>query len=231
MADASSAEQSRQQNIAHMGEELGELYSALWQQLTWLHRKWGDYVALFGTKPERIEILNSAAPDFFGNVQTALWEDALLHLARITDSPRSAGKPNLSFRRLPDLIERPEVKQSVEILLEQALQATDFARDWRNRRIAHRDLALALQRPTEPLLPASREGVNSALQALDQVLNAIAQAYLDTTTMFKFAQDPIGGGSISMLHYLRAGVRAEKERRARIRSANFSKTDIDREPI
>lgn len=231
MADTSSSEQSRRHNIAHMGEELGELYSALWQQLTWLHRKWGDYVALFGTKPERIEILNKAAPDFFGNVQTALWEDALLHLARITDSPRSAGKRNLSFRGLPDLIERQEVKQSAEHLLEQALLATDFARDWRNRRIAHRDLSLALERSTEPLMPASRTSVNEALHALDEVLNTIAQAYIDTTTMFKFAQDPIAGGSISMLHYLRAGLREEEERRARILSGNFSEKDIDKEPI
>lgn len=214
-----------------MGEDLGELYTALWQQLTWLHRKWGDYVALFGTKPERIEILNNCAPDFFGNVQTALWEDALLHLARITDSPRTAGKPNLTFRRLPESIVREQLRQQVLGLLELALQATDFARDWRNRRIAHRDLSLALEQPTEPLMPASRASVNAALKSLDSVLNAIAQAYLETTTVFEFAQDPVAGGATSMLHYLRAGHTAEKERRERIRSGKFSKSDMDQDPV
>ena len=214
-----------------MGEELGELYTALWQQLTWLHRKWGDYVALFGTKPERLEVLNSVAPDFFGTVQTALWEDALLHLARITDSPRSAGKPNLTFRRLPESIDREPLRLQVQELLDAALVATDFARDWRNRRIAHRDLSLALARPTEPLKTASRAGVNEALTSLNSVLNAISQSYLDSTTMFEFAQDPVPGGATSMLYYLRAGHKAEQERRERIRTGAFIPSDMDRDPV
>jgi hypothetical protein len=230
-SNVNTAAQIKEHNIAKMGNELGELYSVLWQQLNWLHRKWGDYVALFGTTPDRLKILNSAASDFFGTVQTSLWEDALLHLARITDSPKSAGKPNLTFRRLPELIERNDTRMSVEALLENSLDLTDFARDWRNRRIAHRDLSLALERPTEPLKAASRSSVNEALAALGKVLNCISLAYLDSTTMFEFAQEPTAGGSLSMLHYLRAGLTAEEARRQRIRSGTSSPEDFKRENI
>lgn len=229
--NVNTAAQIKEHNITKIGKELGELYSALWQQLNWLHRKWGDYVALFGTKPDRLTIFNRAASDFFGTVQTSLWEDALLHLARITDSPKSAGKPNLTFRRLPELIEREDVRNSVETLLRTSLDLTDFARDWRNKRIAHRDLSLALERPTEPLKPASRSSVNEALTALGEVLNCVSLAYLGSTTMFEFVQEPTAGGSLSMLHYLRAGLNAEEARRQRIRSGTHSPEDLKRESI
>jgi hypothetical protein len=230
-SNVNTAAQIREQNIAKMGIELGELYTALWQQLNWLHRKWGDYVALFGTKPERIDLLNRAASDFFGTVQTSLWEDALLHLARITDSPKSAGKANLTFRRLPELIEREEVRAKVNGLLSASMDLTDFARDWRNRRIAHRDLSLALERPTEPLKSASRSSVNEALNALGEILNCISSAYLDSTTMFEFLQEPTAGGSMSMLYYLRAGLKSEEAKRKRIREGSQLPEDLNRESL
>ena len=54
--------------------------------------KWNDFVELFGTKETRIDLLNGSAPRFFRIVQNVLWEETLLHLARLTDSPDSVGK-------------------------------------------------------------------------------------------------------------------------------------------
>jgi hypothetical protein len=230
-SNINTAEQILENNISKMGLELGELYSALWQQLNWLHSKWGDYVALFGTKPERIDLLNRVASDFFGTVQTSLWEDVLIHIARITDSPFSAGKPNLTFRRLPELIEREETRAKVNELLNTVLLCTDFARDWRNRRIAHRDLSLALERPTEPLKAASRLSVNEALAALGEVLNCISSVYLDSTTMFDLSEDLTNSDSLSMLYYLNAGLKAEEARRKRIREGAPLPEDLMRESL
>ena len=50
-----------------------------------------------------------------------------------------------------------------------ALVATEFCRDWRNRHIAHRDLQLALKQGAEPLKPASRSKVREALEALKRL--------------------------------------------------------------
>ena len=55
------------------GQALGEQYSALWQEVAWLHAKWGEYVELFGTKSSRVDLLNEAAPYFFGQLQYTLW--------------------------------------------------------------------------------------------------------------------------------------------------------------
>lgn len=192
-----------------MGEELGEVYTALWQQVTWLYSKWGEYVALFGTNQDRIEILNATAPAFFKTVQNSLWEDILIHIARITDSSKSAGKENLSVHRLPTLISEDR-RETVEELLSSVRETSAFARDWRNRRIAHRDLKLALNHEAKPLKAASRAHVQSALGALSAVLNHLSNSYLGSTTMFEFASEPSAGGALSMLHYLRAGKESEQ---------------------
>ena len=52
-----TAEEAKKANIEKMGEPLGTLFSALWQEVAALHFHWKEYVELFGTKPERIALL------------------------------------------------------------------------------------------------------------------------------------------------------------------------------
>lgn len=99
-----TAAETQSDNIAAMGEEVGKIYSALWQEVALIHNRWGQYVALYGTSPSRIALLNKAAPSFFRTVQDSLWESMLLHLARLSDPPKSVGKENLSVRRLTQAV-------------------------------------------------------------------------------------------------------------------------------
>jgi hypothetical protein len=222
-----TAEQAREQHKIAMGSELGDLYSALWQQLVLLHIKWGEYVALFGTNPERLELLNQAGPSFFRTVQDCLWRDVLIHLARITDPPRSAGKDNLTITRLPPLMEHGDLENQIR----RAVESTAFARDWRNRHIAHHDLLLSLDLPTEPLATASRNHVDSALAAIGEVLNFLSLYYLQSTTIFEFAAKPAAGGATSMLHYLRAGIEGECARRERVKNGTHDAKDLERRSL
>ncbi len=208
-----TADESLAENIEKMGEELGEVYSALWQQLAWLCRKWGHYVELFGTNAERIALLNDTAPKFFRTVQDSLLEDVFLNIARLSDPPKSAGKENLSFKRLSSLLTVAVLRDEVDGKMLALVVATDFARDWRHRKLAHGDLALALSRATTPLAHASRAHVKQALEAMGQVLNAISLHFLESTTMFDFAREPEAGGAGSLLHYLMAGKKAEQQQR------------------
>ena len=186
---------------------------------------------MYGTNAERIELLNSTAPAFFRTVQDCLWEDTLLHLARITDLSRTGGKDNLTIRRISSMVPNPEHRAKVAELIEKAINATTFARDWRNRRIAHRDLMLALDRRTEPLAAASRAHVKGALAALGDVLNFLSNRYLQSTTMFEFAAEPSAGGGSSMLFYLLVGREAELQRRERLKNGTFTKQDLDHRSI
>lgn len=224
-----TAAESRTANIAKMGEEVGAVYSALWQEVAWIHRKWADYVALFGTKPERLEFLNQAAPSFFRYVQDSIWEDVILHLARLTDPPKSAGKKNLSIKRLSEAVQHGPIGAQIQALVAVVHEKTEFARDWRNRKLANRDLDLALGLQVEPLAAASRLAVKDALSAMAVVLNAVALHYLDSTTMFEMGFD--GADAVGLLYVIRDGLRYEEERKARFRRGEAGVEGLRPDPI
>jgi hypothetical protein len=200
-----------------MGEPMGALYSALWQSVATIHFYWKEYVELFGTKPERIDLLNRAAPAFFRMLQDELWENSLLHLARLTDPANSPGRlapANLTIQALPLLITDPKLKETVSKLVAEAVKQTEFCRDWRNRHIAHRDLKLALEQPTEPLAEGSRAQVKVALNALTDILNAIEGHYFQSETRFDLGARI--GGATSLLYVLYDGLRAQEAREKRL---------------
>lgn len=222
-----TSEEAYQRNIDAMGQNVGSIYSQLWQELVWLYRTWAEYVTLFGTKESRVMLLNSAAPAFTRIVQDSLWDGIILHIARLTDPPKSMGKRNLSVRALEEAVADNALKVKVSSAVEKALDASDFCRAWRNRHLAHRDLHLALRTGGEPLKPASRLKVKEALGALSDVLNVLSRHYFDSTTLFD-VDVRIGGGpggAMSLLYYIDMGVEAERLRQGRLESGNFDPTD------
>lgn len=222
MSTTRTPDQVKAEYIRVMGDQLGPLYAELWQEVAGLHMKWAEFVTLFGTKPSRIELLNKIAPEFFSIVQNALWENALLHIARLTDPQKSRGKQNLSILRMIELIDHPETKATAGDLANKALAATTFCRDWRNRRIAHRDLDLALANGAVPLELASRKKIRDGLKALAAVLNAVESHYAGSTTYFEFKSN----SALSLLYVLDDGLAADKERWERRKSENFVTSDL-----
>ena len=223
MSGHRTAEEVKRHHIEVMGDDLGSLYHAVWNELAWLYSKWGEYVELFGTKPSRIDLVNRAAGHFFRIVQDSLWEDALLHIARLTDPPKSVGKENLTIRKLPQLIVQEPLKTKVSELIDVAVEKAEFCRDWRNRHIAHKDLKLALSSGAEPLKPASRAKVKEALSSISDVLNALSNHYMDSTTMFEGVGN--GGGAVSLLYVIDDGLRAEEERNERRKAGDYRAAD------
>jgi hypothetical protein len=223
-----TADEAENRYTEKMGAALGTQFYALWKEVVWLHWNWGEFVELFGSKPTRIELLNEAAPAFFRVIQDALWELTVLHIARLTDTPKSRGRPNLTIRNLPDLVDDAAAKHAVAALIDTAVSKASFCRDWRNRHLAHRDLDLALNnRAAAPLEFASRERVKEALAAIAKVLNYLDGHYMDSETYF-------GGGpgirnGVSLLHVLDAGLRAERGRAERLERGEFTEEDFPRD--
>jgi hypothetical protein len=221
-----TAVEAKADNIVEMGEPLGELYSALWQAVATVHVYWKEYVELFGSKPERIDLLNRAAPAFFHMLQEELWELALLRISRLTDPAKTgrAGRLNLTIQALPGLISDATLKAQVTKLVEDAVIETAFYRDWRNRRIAHSDLKLALEQPTTPLAAASRLQVKTALQALTAVLNALAGHYFQSEIRFDVGARI--SGAVALLYVLNDGVKVREARQRRLEEGKPTEDDF-----
>ncbi|MEA5114769.1 MAG: hypothetical protein VB050_12160 [Geobacteraceae bacterium] len=224
MSRERTAEEVKQHHFESMGDELGGLYHALWNELAWLHSKWKEYVDLFGTKPSRIELINKAAGHFFRIAQDSLWEGTILHIARLTDPPKSAGKENLTIRKLPNLIKDEKTKDNVSRLVEVAVENASFCRDWRNRHIAHKDFNLAVETGADPLMAASRAKIKLVLDSLSDVLDGVSLFNLDSSTCFDVIT--AGDGAVSLLYVLDDGLRADEERMKRIRESKHFPEDF-----
>lgn len=207
-----TAEERREAYCAAMGEELGSVFSKLWDEVVRLHIYWEQFVELFGGTPGRIEIANRTAPRFFVLVQRLLWNEALISISRLTAPLKSRGKENLTVRLLPQLIQDPELRSEVEDVVINLIETADFANKWRNRHLAHRDLLLALDQPTEPLPTATRGAIEECLAGLADVMNAAELPYMNGTTAYSHSVS--SGGARELLYWLRDGLRRDEDRRA-----------------
>ncbi len=227
MPEQPHADEVEQEYVAALGPHLGELFYHLRNDTIWLNLKWQEFTILFGSSPSRVDLLNRAAPAFFRIVQDALWEDALLHIARLTDPPRSAGKDNLTLTRLPELV-TPEIRPRVDAQLGAVLDLVEFARDWRRRHIAHRDLALALVKNARRLSPASHRQARQAIEAINALLNTIDAHYRRSETCYSGGLNT--GNAEDLLYVLRDGLEAEEERLKRLEAGEPLAEDLAPRP-
>lgn len=219
----------QKQHLDALGPELGPVYHALYNDCAWLHVKWRHYVEIYGTKSKRIDLLNRAAGVFFRITQDALWDDTLVNLCRLTD-PASTWvarqpRPNLSLWQLPSMISDDTLGAEIKRLVELADAATAFARDWRNRRIAHRDLALTIKEGAQPIATASRNDVDNALHAVSRVLERIHDFYFNSAG-FRLERITETVASDAVLYVIRDGLEAEERRRKRIREREVEPEDL-----
>lgn len=224
MPTSRSNEEVEEEYRQLMGPDLGPLFHALYVELTWTHWRWKQYRELFASGESRIELLNSSAPLFFAIVQTVLFEDTLLSIGRLTGPHSSKGKPNLSIERLPPLIPDEELRRTVLQLVASTKDSAVFAKDWRDRHLAHRDLGLVLGSATRPLETATREGVEASLQSLRELMNVIQVAYTQGEVGYELHADV--QGAEALLYVIRDGLRLEAERQQRWERGEFHPDDL-----
>jgi hypothetical protein len=203
-----SAEQVEQRYLRQMGEALGTVYYRLYGQCVWLHMKWREYALLFTEGEDTIDLLNKSAPGFFHVVQETLFRDVLLHMCRLTDPPTTgrSARANLTLLMLPALVS-DDLRTTLNRSIEDVKRKTEFARDWRNRRIGHTDLLLALNQSTHPLPPADHRVVTSAVAAISQALNTVEGHYSEGGPVGYEVASTLGGAD-SLLSILKRGLLA-----------------------
>jgi hypothetical protein len=113
-------------------------------------------------------------------------------------------------------------------LVNEAIDSAAFARDWKNRRLAHHDLLLALGGFAEPLAPASRLAVKETLAALHAVLRQINAHYFDSDLQQEVVTSLAGADHL--LSVLHDGVAAHRARMWRIESGKYRPEDLQPPP-
>jgi hypothetical protein len=211
-------EEIRAEKRQAMGKKLGELHYHLANELHDLWWFWKDLLELFGKDQKRIDLLNEAAGGFFGRLEREMWLATLLHLSRMTDREQVAGKDTLSVRALPSLIDDEGLRREVEAAIELAKERTQFARDWRNRQIAHTERPPLDDTPANSLPIANRPLVEAALAALGNVLNLVETRFSGIPMSYG-SGGQFGRGVRHLVHYLELGLASERETVAANRSA------------
>ena len=215
------------QHIAAMGEPLGRVYNALFNEVSIVHVTWRLYRQLYAQSAARVDLLNDTAGYFFATLQGILVDHVVLHIGRLTDRETVAGRDNLTIQRLP-LLAPDVIRVDIGTLVANALTACEPVRLWRNRRLAHADLDVALFDATLPGL--SRSDIETMLASLRAVMNRLAGHYWQTETRYEIAITPFGDAD-SLVFYLVKGLRVEKERQQRLEEGKALPEDLQSEEL
>jgi len=193
---------------------------ALWGELHYevanLHCRWIIYRQLYGTSPERIDVLNRADRTFFAVVQDVLLQDVQISLSNLGDPAESQsrnGPPrtNLTLKALEKQL-NAEGESAVAGELNQLIKAFDNSckkiRRRRNKWIAHFDRETMLNRRVVPLENSSRAEVECALSKLREAMNCVEDHYTGEKTSYDLTVMGTDGGAL--LDVLSKGLRYEE---------------------
>lgn len=159
-------------------QEIREKYKSLRNDVCHLHRKWGIFRQLFVSGENVVELLNCVAPGFFSVCKDLLADDVLLSISRLTDPKQSFKSDNLSLEKLICSIDPRKYADLVgelERLFTVTRDKCAFAREQRNKRIAHTDLSTKLD--AIPLSSPTTTNVEAALEAIRAIMNTIEKHF------------------------------------------------------
>ena len=211
-------------------EKLGEKFGAIFYGVSydWANGlvRLKEYRALFGD-PTHIEFLNTISGRFMWDVQQVFWRDLLLHITRLTDPVASGKKETITVLGLPDFCKDQKLRARVQSFADTAANNAQLARDWRNRRISHSDLNLAIDPDAESLAPATLASVQSVLDAVHAALDAISSALMDVHISNRVTtSEPLATAFLTYAQQLVTAVRYVDSLIDPAGSAPFNSTDV-----
>lgn len=230
MAGHQSEGEVKQEHLDVFGSELGPLYHELYKEVTWLHAKWLEYRKLYAKSEERIELLNQTAAFFFQVVHNTLWENVLLHIARLTDPPIQGKNENLTLLRLPDAVDAVDdqaLADDLRVLATEIESRSRFARGLRNKRLAHIDFPLAIDAKVTSLPSASRRDVEDVLASFRQIMNRLHVAFFQSEVGFEHFITHEGADTL--VYHLAVAARFDERQRERFQQGKHLPEDL--EPI
>jgi len=206
-----TAEEVKATHVRVLGAELGGIYNALYNEAVWLHLQWQQYRKLF-VENEHLDVLNEAAGALFFIIQQTLADNTILSISRLTGLPKT-GQANLTVRLLPKMIRDPGVARAVEEQITLGEPSWHAAKKWRDKHLAHLDLAVALGHGATPLPPVTRTIIEDALRAIRNVLNRIEKASFRSEVFYE-VREPLDADAL--VGVIRLGLKFDADRHRRL---------------
>ena len=197
----------------------------------WLRTQFSLFKSLFGTKKERIDLMNDASPVFFAQIQKALLATVITGVFRVAGSQVSGrgknARKNLVLFSLLDLETYGDWpgRDKYETDTIKVKHALEPLKEMRNQSIAHRDLEIARNERVAKN-PKFAE-IHKAIEAMGAAIQ-VAQAEIRNTT---YVLEPIGPveDELHVLDLIRIGIEiSEKENEAEIAEAKRGNHDYKR---
>lgn len=161
-----------------MPPTLLEIPTALHPHVLQAHVRWSQFLSLFTQSDQQMLLLGQVAPTFFRLIQDALRDDAFIALSRLTDKSQTMGKGNLSLITLVEAAEATGDKPlaaNLRSLMSQLLTKVAAIRAWRDKWLAHTDLAEALATAPLPSVKVQRGDIDDAFALTRQIISLVAQ--------------------------------------------------------
>ena len=226
MGRSRTAEEVERDHLEAFGPRLGPLYHALYNEVAWIHAKWIQYRKLYAKSEKRTHLLKDTAPFFFRVFRDVLIDDVLLHLTRLTDQPSFGASKNLTLLRLPNAVKDCELRRQIRHQVEDAKSRTKKVRKWRNKRLAHRDLRLALRDPkVDPLPVVTIDNIEKALNSVRETLNLVSRKYTGGVTAFEHFV--VNGDVDALVSYLSLGYRTDEDMKERHLSGHSKSEEVN----
>lgn len=199
-----------------MPASIAEVYDKLRSEVTWLHGRWICYRQLFAHSQKRIDLLNETASTFFFVLQDVLLDEVQVTLSKLTDPAKSGKHENLSLNQLQARLDT-NADQALAATCSGILNKLDPQciplRTRRHKKLAHLDLAVALQKSAQPLPDVSRQMIEDVLHSIRAYLNIIEMHYNDSE--WRYEDFIMSSDGDALTATLRAGLRYEELLQAR----------------
>lgn len=167
--------------IDDLHSRLGPVYVEIDQDVTRLHAYWKLVVQLFGSQ-ESVDILNKSAGFAIRAIQDALIDGVILRITKLTDPASSSGGrfKNLSLEKLIERLESDTDTDAslIDGLRKQLQRIRSLTEDLcliRNKRVAHRDQAYAIDH--NQILPGiTRQSIEKSLKLIRCFMHEIQRS-------------------------------------------------------
>lgn len=203
-----SAKEIKQEYIEKMGPELGKIFYSIRNDLILLTDKWNEFETLYTIKT-RVKLFNHVAPFFSFLVQNIMWENLILSIARLIDPKESTWRKTISFQTIPEYIVDGNLKNKINLRIQNLIEIGRFSKDWRNRKIAHKEFDLIINdEKAKPLETIKINSIKEFLAEFHTFLNEIDSHYLNSTTIYTVIER--SGGALALLYKIEEGIRFDK---------------------